>query len=110
LEEPEDMFRRMDVKLAELIGYFVGHGCFHKGKLMLAIPHDSLELKDYFDIYIRSAFAIVNRSEQESKNRSINLIYHSQMLVKWLKSIGVDKEDSLRAFIPFIIFYSFALF
>ena len=93
----------MSTGLAELIGYFIGDGCFHKGKLMLAIPHDSLELKDYFDNCVKEVFKIGSRLEQKPDDKSINLIYHSQMLVEWLKHIGVDKKDSMQAFIPEII-------
>jgi len=93
----------MSIGLAELIGYYIGDGCFHKGKLMLAIPHNCLELKDYFDNLVNEIFKINSRFEQKRNDKSINLIYHSQMLVEWLKSIGVDKADTLRAFIPEII-------
>ncbi|MFC1620860.1 adenosylcobalamin-dependent ribonucleoside-diphosphate reductase [Candidatus Omnitrophota bacterium] len=93
----------MDMGLAELIGYYIGDGCFHKGKLMLAVPHDCLELKDYFDNLVNRIFNINSRVEQKIDDKSINLIYHSQMLVEWLKSIGVNKLDSLHAFIPEVI-------
>ncbi len=92
--------QEMNIKLAELIGYFIGDGCFHKGKLMLAVPHDCLELKDYFDNDVNEIFGIGSRVEQKSDDKSINLIYHSQMLVEWLKTIGVDKKDALEASIP----------
>ncbi|MBU1913013.1 MAG: adenosylcobalamin-dependent ribonucleoside-diphosphate reductase [Candidatus Omnitrophica bacterium] len=96
----------MDVNLAELSGYFVGDGCFHKGKLMLSVPHDCLELKDYFDRYLKEIFKINSRFEQKPNDKSINLIYHSQMLVEWLKSIGIDKKDAPHAFIPEVILKS----
>ena len=93
----------MSIELAELFGYYIGDGCFYKGKLMLAIPHDCLELKDYFDKLVNGIFNISSRFEQKTDDKSINLIYHSQMLVEWLKSIGVNKSDTLHAFIPEVI-------
>ncbi|MFH1782855.1 MAG: adenosylcobalamin-dependent ribonucleoside-diphosphate reductase [Candidatus Omnitrophota bacterium] len=99
-----DLPSEMNPDLAELLGYFIGDGCFYKGKMMLAVPHDCLELKDYFDSYVRENFGIDSRFEQKQNDKSINLIYHSQMLVEWLKSIGVDKNGALQVFIPAIIF------
>ena len=98
-----DLPSEMNVGLAELMGHFIGDGCFHKGKLMLAIPHDSLEIKDYFDNYVKEIFNVSSRFEQKPHDKSINLIYHSQMLVEWLKSIGVDKKGALHAFVPAVI-------
>ncbi|MBU4149225.1 MAG: intein-containing adenosylcobalamin-dependent ribonucleoside-diphosphate reductase, partial [Candidatus Omnitrophica bacterium] len=69
----------MSIGLAELIGYYIGDGCFHKGKLMLAIPHDCLELKSYFDNFVNEIFKVNSRFEQKRDDKSINLIYHSQM-------------------------------
>ena len=94
----------MSVSLAELAGYFTGDGCFHKGKLMLSVPHDCIELKDYFDKFFNKNFDIESRVEQKKNDKSINLIYHSQMLVEWLKFIGIEKEHSSTATIPPVIF------
>ncbi|MEW6009482.1 MAG: adenosylcobalamin-dependent ribonucleoside-diphosphate reductase [Candidatus Omnitrophota bacterium] len=90
----------MSVNLAELIGYFIGDGCFHKGKLMLAVPHDCLELKSYFDSQVKELFGINSRVEQKPNDKSINLIYHCKMLVEWLKFIGIDKKGAMQASIP----------
>ncbi len=95
--------KKMNKDLAELFGYYIGDGCYYKGKLMLAIPHDSLDLKEYFDEAVWRNFKIDSRYEQKPDDRSINNIYHSKMLVEWLKSIGVDKSSSAQAVIPKVI-------
>lgn len=94
---------KMTDQLAEFMGYFIGDGCFHKGKVMLAIPHDSLELKECFDKIVKNIFNIDSRYEQKLNDKSINNIYHSQMLVDWLKFVGVNKENSKNVEIPLCI-------
>lgn len=97
---------KLTKELAELIGYYTGDGCFHKGKLMLAIPHDCIELKNYFDDLVLNLFNIKSRVEQKKNDKSINNIYQSKILVEWLKFIGVNKINSKNAFIPKIILES----
>ncbi|MCQ9206597.1 MAG: adenosylcobalamin-dependent ribonucleoside-diphosphate reductase [Omnitrophica bacterium] len=92
--------KKMNEGLAELIGYFVGDGCYHKGKLMLSISHDSIDLKKYFDEIMRINFGISSRYEQKKDDRSISHIYHSQMLVEWLKFVGIQKNGSYSVTIP----------
>ena len=94
---------RMNRELAEIVGYFIGDGCYHQGKLMLAIPHDSSDLKEYFDVIVRQNFNIGSRFEQKKNDKSVNNIYHSKMLVEWLKFIGVNKLDSGTASVPKVI-------
>ena len=98
-----DIPEKMNKGLAELFGYYMGDGCYYKGKLMLAIPHDSIDLRDYFDEIVSNNFGIKSRYEQKPDDKSINNIYHSAMLVEWLKSIGVDKSNSKDASIPKVI-------
>jgi len=93
----------MNEDLAELIGYFIGDGCYCKGKIMLAIPHDSIDLKEHFDKIVQKNFGISGRYEQKKNDKSINHIYQSKMLVEWLKFVGVQKKNSYSASIPRII-------
>jgi len=96
----------LDVSLSELIGYFTGDGAFHQNKIILGIPHDCMELRDYFIEYFEEKFNIRNFKEEKLKNKGINLIYPNKMLFEWFKHIGVDRKNSYYARIPDIIFRS----
>jgi len=96
----------LDVSLSELIGYFTGDGAFHQNKIILGIPHDCMELRDYFIEYFEEKFNIRNFKEEKLKNKGINLIYPNKMLFEWFKHIGVDRKNSYYARIPDIIFKS----
>jgi ribonucleoside-diphosphate reductase alpha chain len=106
LKKFDNLPTEREVSLAELIGYFMGNGCFYKDKLMLTIPNDCIELKDYFDKFFKEVFDVDSCIEKKSDDRNINLIYHSQILVGWFKVIGIGKESSLTVTLPQLILRS----
>jgi ribonucleotide reductase alpha subunit len=95
---------KLTPELSELIGYFIGDGCFHNGRLILSISHSQLDLKEYFEKIVKKEFDIESRVEQKSNDASIKLIFQSIILEKWFKKIGIVKESSSKAEIPEIIF------
>ncbi len=91
-------------ELCELIGYFIGDGCLHNNRLILAIPHSSRELVGYFAEKVKTIFGIGYRIEQKPNDKSLKFIFQSTELCRWWNAIGANKHSSKNAEVPKFIF------
>ncbi|MEW6456646.1 MAG: LAGLIDADG family homing endonuclease [Acidobacteriota bacterium] len=96
--------KKLNHNLSELFGYFIGDGCFHNGRLILSISHSQIDLKEHYENIMKEEFGIDGRIEQKQNDKSIKLIFQSNLLEKWFDLIGVKKENALKARIPEFIF------
>lgn len=96
-------------ELGELIGYFIGNGCYSFDEsgtagVVFTVADDEPEVLQRIVYLGRELFALEPAFRKNPGGRSTNLCYGSTVLAHWLKHIGVDKTSSGKMKVPEIVF------
>ncbi len=96
-------------ELGEFIGFFIGDGAMSinkrgTGRLIFTIHNQDKDTKEHLYKIAQELFDIVPFAQKKKQDKSTNYFFNSTVLVHWLKQIGVEKKNSLKANVPEIVF------
>jgi ribonucleotide reductase alpha subunit len=107
---PLHLPKKMDSHLAEVIGYFIGDGCLSflnkkKARMVFSVTHDSPDIAEWIEDFFEG-LGLIPYKEQKKNDASWTIGGRSVTLGEWWIKSGFDKESSVNARVPEIIFTS----
>ena len=107
---PLHLPKKMNPQLAEIVGYFIGDGCLsflnkEKARMVFSVTHDSPDIAEWIEDFIKG-LGLIPYKEQKKNDASWTIGGRSVTLGEWWIKSGFDKESSVNARIPEIIFTS----
>ena len=85
--------------LAEILGFYIGNGCWSDGKLIFSLKSTDKNFKDHIIKKIKSVFNL-EPSEMREKDNYVDIIWSSKELEGYFEKRKWKKGSSTKGFIP----------
>jgi ribonucleoside-diphosphate reductase alpha chain len=89
----------LNTDLAEILGFYMGDGCWSNGRLILSFSKTEEHLLDYMIKKIKSVFNL-KPSEKRSRGNYIDVVWSSKELERYFSKRIWKKNSSTDSFIP----------